>query len=204
MKKLFAMAAALLLFVGAASAQTYFNIGYGQGTTTTKFGDLDPDPYNTNIGYAGISHNFRFGDFVGFELGANFVYDYDKTKDEYEGQKAGVKTEYMGVQVPALFNYKLALSRDLAFKFFLGPTFQYGLKYTSTPYVGKEESYSIDYYGDNGFSRLGISASAAFSVEVAEAFRIKIGYDYGLKDLSPSDDIKTTQNVVNFSLAYMF
>lgn len=204
MKKLFAMAAALLLFVSAASAQTYFNIGYGQGTSITKFGDMDPDPVNSNIGYAGISHNFRFGDFVGLELGANFVYDYNKTKEEVLGVKSGVKSEYMGIQVPALFNYKLALSRDLAFKFFVGPTFQYGLKNTSTPYVGKELSYTVDFYEDSSINRLGISASAAFAVEVAEAFRFKIGYDYGLKDLNPAENIKLTQNVVNFSLAYMF
>ena len=205
MKKLFALAAALLLFVGVSSAQTYFNLGYGQGTTVTTFGDMDPDNANSNILYAGISHNFSFGNFVGFELGANFAYDFANTKFDADGAEAGVKTQYMGIVVPALFNYRIALSRDLCLKIFLGPTFNYGLKYTSTPYVGNENSYTINYYGeDGGYNHFGVSASAAFAMEVAEAFRIKVGYDYGLIDLNTSDQVKEKQNVVNFSVAYMF
>lgn len=205
MKKLFTLAAALLLFVGVSSAQTYFNIGYGQGTTITTFGKMDPNSSNSNILYAGISHNFRFGDFVGFELGANFDYDFAKTQADFTGTEAGVKTQYMGVVVPALFNYKLALSRDLCFKIFLGPTFNYGLKYTSTPYVGNENTYTINYYDENGgYNRFGVSASAAFAMEVAEAFRVKIGYDYGITDINTYDQVKEKENVVNFSVAYMF
>ena len=51
---------------------------------------------------------------------------------------------------------------------------------------------------------VGVSASAAFAMEVAEAFRIKVGYDYGLIDLNTSDQVKEKENVVNFSVAYMF
>ena len=217
MKKLLTLAAAWLLFVGAVSAQTYYNVGYGTGMLiwNGKYDAAD----NSNIFYAGVSHNFRFGDFVGFELGANFAYDLAKTKHdvaafavvmpEYEGYPEGTymgwKTKRPGIVVPALFNYKLPLSRDLSLKFFLGPTFKYGLKYTSTEYIGKEDGYTHDYYADaSTLQHCSVWASAAASLEVADAFRVKIGYDYGLTDIYPKESAVVKQNVLNFSLSYIF
>lgn len=217
MKKLLTLAAALLLFVGVSSAQTYFNIGYGVGMFNWN-GEYSAGD-DSNIFYAGISHNFRFGDFVGFELGANFAYDIAKTKrdasalavvmPEYEGYPEGTmtgwRTENPGIVVPALFNYKLALSRDLCFKIFLGPTFKYGLKYTGTEYIGKEDGYTNDHYADaSTLQRCSVWASAAVAMEVAEAFRVKIGYDYGLTDIYPKESSNVKENVLNFSLSYMF
>lgn len=213
MKRLFALAAAMLLFVGAAGAQTYFNVGYGQNTSIDK-SELYSNPSLSNRVFAGVSHNFRFGDFVGLEVGGDFVYDFRRS--EYSNfleslssaERTWVmKTHYMGVQVPVLFNYKLALSRDLAFKFFVGPTFHYGLKNTVTAYYKGVKEHTTDMYAlefDRGYNRFYVSASAALAMEVAEAFRIKVGYDYGLTNTYENDGRTVKQHVLNFSMAYMF
>lgn len=207
MKKLITLAAALLLIGGAASAQNYLNIGYGQGLSRSAFGDMERDLVTSNVLFGGYSHNFTLVGALGTEVGANFNYDFNTTKlvDVDGKDEGGVKTQYMGIQVPVLFNYKFVLAEDLTMKLFLGPTFSYGLKYTSKPYVGEEIGYTIDLYGENGgYQRFAVSASAAFAIELANRYRLKIGYDYGLTDISQAEYLTEKENMVSFALSYIF
>lgn len=204
MKKILVIAASLLLFSGMAGAQNYFNIGYGFATTTMKFGDMEPDSEDSNALFAGVSHNFALGNKLGFEAGLNFLYDFEHDSEELLGVKGVIKNDYMGLQMPLLLNYKLVDSRDLALKLFVGPTLHYGLSNKTVTEADGKDLVTVDYYSDNSYSRFNACASVAFAGEWMNKFRVKVGYDLGLTDFNNADKISAKENMIVFSLGYMF
>lgn len=199
MKKLFFIAAAAILFAVSANAQTYFNVGYGLGSDKTTFGSMEPDITNSNTLFAGVSHNFSIAGNFGIEPGVNYVFNFSKTGDDL-----CVKNRYNGIQVPVLFNYAIVPSSDFALKILAGPSANVGLSDKSTTYVGDEKGMIIDNYSDESYSRLGVSASFGLAAEWCNTFRIKVGYDLGLNDLNKSDKVCYKQNLLTFSIGYMF
>ena len=199
MKKLFTIAVAAILFAVSANAQTYFNLGYGLGSDRTTFGSMDPDVTNSNTLFAGVSHNFGIAGNFGIEPGVNYVFNFSKTGDDL-----GIKNRYHGVQVPVLFNYAVLSSSDLALKVFAGPAANLGLSDKSTTFVGSKKGLVIDNYSDGSYNRLGVSASFGLAAELSNTIRIKIGYDLGLNDLNKADKVSYKQNLLTFSLGYIF
>lgn len=190
----------MLLVAGTASAQTYFNFGYGLADNCIKFGSMDTDHPNSNVLFAGVSHNFGLSNEFGLETGLNFAYDFAKDGLDI----AEVKSKYLGFQAPVLFNYAFRLADDFTVKIFLGPTLSLGLMNKDITFAGGEKMYEVDYYADNSLNRFNVSASAAVAAEWANTIRLKLGYDYGLTDYDPSDSIKRTENVLAFTIGYMF
>ena len=200
MKRLFVIAASLVVAAFSAGAQNYINFGYALPTMTYKYGDTKAESSDSNALFLGFSHNFGLSGNFGLEAGLNGLYDFKKT--DLIGE-VNAKSQYIGLQVPALFNYKIDLARDCAVKLFLGPTFAFGLSNKVKSGTDKT-NYTIDYYEDGSYNRFGASASAAAALEWANVIRLKIGYDLGLVDLNKSDNIVEKQNALVFSLGYMF
>lgn len=199
MKRILTIAAAAILFAVSANAQTYFNLGYGMGSDKTTFGTMDPDVTNSNTLFAGVSHNFGIAGNFGVEPGVNYVYNFSKTGDDL-----GAKNQYHGIQVPVLLNYAVLSSSDFALKLFAGPAVNFGLSDKSTTFVGDTKGITIDNYEDNSYNRLGVSASLGLGAEWNNVVRIKVGYDLGLNDLNKSDNVSYKQNLLTFTLGYMF
>ncbi len=199
MKKILTIAAATILFAVSANAQTYFNLGYGLGRDKTTFGSLEPDTSKSNTIFAGVSHNFGIAGNFGVEPGVNYVFNFSKTGDELSA-----KNQYHGIQIPILLNYAFVPSSDIAFKLFAGPSANYGLSDKSTTYVGDTKGIEIDNYADDSYNRFGISASFGLAAELHDSIRLKIGYDLGLTDLNKSDKVSYKQNLLTFSIGYMF
>lgn len=199
MRKILTIAAVTILFAVSANAQTYFNLGYGLGGDKTTFGSMEPDASNSNSLFAGVSHNFGIAGNFGIEPGVNYVFNFSKTGDEMY-----VKNQYHGIQIPVLFNYAIAPSNNFAFKLFAGPAANLGLSDKSTTYVGDTKGLIIDNYADNSYSRFGLSASLGLAAELHDNFRLKIGYDLGLKDLNKSDKVSYKQNLLSLSLGFIF
>lgn len=199
MRKIFTFAAVTILFAVSANAQTYFNLGYGLGSDKTTFGSMEADVTNSNTIFAGVSHNFGIAGNFGVEPGVNYVFNFSKTGDELS-----VKNQYHGLQVPVLFNYALVSSSDMALKVLAGPSANYGLSDKSTTYVGDTKGLDIDNYSDDSYSRFGVSASFGLAAEWCNTIRLKIGYDLGLTDLNKSDNVNYKQDLLTFSLGYIF
>ena len=199
MKKILTIAAVTILFAVSANAQTYFNLGYGLGNDKTTFGSMAPDVSKSNTLFAGVSHNFGIAGNFGVEPGVNYVFNFSKTGDELS-----IKNQYHGIQVPVLLNYAFAPSTDFALKLFAGPSANLGLSDKSTTYVGDTKGLVIDNYADDSYSRFGVSASFGIAAELHDTIRLKIGYDLGLNDLNKSDNVKYKQNLLTFTLGYIF
>ena len=199
MRKIFTIAALTILFAVSANAQTLFNLGYGLGSDKTTFGSMETDATNSNTLFAGFSHNFGIADNFGVEPGVNYVFNFSQTGDELS-----VKNKYHGIHVPVLFNYALVSSSDIALKVLAGPSASYGISDKSTTYVGGIKGLDIDNYSDGSYSRFGVSASFGLAAEWCNTIRLKIGYDLGLTDLNKSDNVSYKQDLLTFSLGYIF
>lgn len=200
MKKIFTIAAAMLLFAGAASAQSYINVGYGKPTDVVKFGDMDPETDSFNTLFAGFSHNFLFGKALGVEAGANFAYGFKKTEE----LGVDIRYKYTGLNVPVLLNYGLPVGNFLTLKAFAGPTFHYGFSCKNETYADGKKALTLDYYEDGSYNRFFISAGVAVAAEFADTFRVKLGYDLGLTDINKAEKISTKENLFSVTFSYIF
>lgn len=199
MRKILTIATVTILFAVSANAQTYFNLGYGLGEDRTTFGSMETDASESNTLFAGVSHNLGIAGNFGVEPGLNYVFNFSKIGDDL-----CVKNNYHGIQVPVLLNYAFVPASDLAFKLFAGPAANLGLSDKSTTYVGDTEGLTIDNYEGGSYKRFGLSASFGLAAEFHDTFRLKIGYDFGLTDLNKSDKVSYKQNLITFSLGYIF
>lgn len=199
MKKILTIAAVTILFAVSANAQTYFNLGYGLGSDKTTFGSMEADFTDSNTLFAGVSHNFGIAGNFGVEPGVNYVFNFSKTGDELS-----VKNQYHGIQIPVLLNYAFISSNDFALKLLAGPAANIGLSDKSTTFVGDTKGLVIDNYADDSYSRLGLSASFGLAAEWSNTIRLKVGYDLGLTDLNKSENVSYKQNLLNFSIGYIF
>ena len=71
-------------------------------------------------------------------------------------------------------------------------------------YQGGIKGLGIDNYSDGSYSRFGVSASFGLAAEWCNTIRLKIGYDLGLTDLNKSDNVSYKQDLLTFSLGYIF
>ena len=199
MRKLFTIAAAAVIFAVSANAQTYFNLGYGLATDITSYTGMDSESTDSNTLFAGVSHNFGIAGNFGVEPGINYVFNFSS-----EGDSMGYKNQYHGIQIPVLFNYAIVPVSDIAFKAFVGPSVNFGLSDKTKVFAGDKLSYTVDNYADDSYNRLGVSASFGLAAEWSNTIRLKLGYDLGLTDLNKAEKIGYKQNVLTFSLGYIF
>ena len=199
MRKILTIVAATILFAVSANAQTFINLGYGLGWDKTTFGPLETDATNSNAIFAGASHNFGIAGNFGIEPGLNYVFNFSKIGDDLS-----VKNQYHGLQLPVLFNYAIVPSDNFTFKLFVGPSASFGISDKSTTYVGGIKGIVIDNYEDGSYNRFGLAASFGLAAELFETVRIKVGYDLGLLDLNKAEKIVYKQNMLTFSLGYIF
>lgn len=186
-----------------AGAQNYLNLGYGLPTSIMKFGDTKPEGLDGNAFDLGYSHNFNFTRVLGLEVGVKGVYQFYNTKDELLDTKAETKSNYLGAAAPVLLNAKFDMG-SVAFKFLAGATCNYGFMDKVSTYLNGTKQLTLNNYDDPDIRRFGVSASAAVAAEWASVFRFKIGFDYGITDLDKSSAVKSTVNMLSFSLGYMF
>lgn len=200
MKKILTIAAAMILFVVSVNAQTYVNAGYGLAWDKVKIGNVASSTDNSNSIFAGVSHNFTLvGDF-GVEPGINYLFNFSNRDDD----GLGFKNRHHGIMVPVLFNYNFDIAQDFSFKALLGPSLNFGLSDKTTTYVDGVKGYTINNYTENSIRRFGVSASIGLAAEWFDTFRLKIGYDIGLNDLSKDEALKFRQNLLTFTVGYMF
>ncbi len=204
MKKLFAFAAAALLFSGMADAQTYFNAGYGKPTDVITYGDSEAETSSFNTAFAGISHNIMMGKALGLEAGVNFVYGFNNNRNEVAGIESNIKYTSYGLNAPILFNYGIPVGNILTLKVLAGPTLHYGISSQIASIVNGKEMYTVNYYDENSYERFFASAGAAVAAEIGDKIRVKAGYDFGLTDIDKAERISLRENLVSLTLSYIF
>ena len=176
MKKVFAIAAALMLIGTTAFAQS---IGAGYVQSTFKHGNTSKvaNGFYAGLGYtaeitSGLSLNP--GIYYEFLTGAENFTGFDVLSGAYRG-----KTTEHYVNVPLHLSYDIAFSP--AFKIFVygGPTATIGIASNSK---GATLDDSKSNYANKDYSRFDIMAGGGLGFELVKRIRLNVGYDFGLLD----------------------
>lgn len=204
MKKVFAFAAAVVLFAGVANAQLSINAGFAsQAKTFTGsvpvFGTYTDRDTNMTGFFLGVSYNLPITG--GLSVAPGIYYQnlsHGTTTDVIIGTLHTSSVE-QAVAIPILFNYGIDLSDGVKLFGFLGPNVTYGLTKTFTAWMGdtKPEDPTSDYYaGDSpSHSQLNVFGTIGAGLQY-HSLRLQLGYQMGFMDRTKSDN--TTEKVNNF------
>ena len=202
MKKVLAIAAALLLIGTSAFAQS-FGAGYVQSTQSNG-----SDSAASNGFYAGFGYTAEIA--PGIALNPGIYYEFLTASSAsnlgnfltYNG-----KTTEHYVNVP--LHISLAYSFAPTFKLFVygGPTASLGIASNtkeSGSIAGFGGTSTTDNYASGDYSRFDILAGGGVGAEVMKKFRVNVGYDFGLLDRNKSDNGTLKRNRLTAGVAYVF
>ena len=210
MKKVFAIAAALLLIGTTAFAQS-FGAGYVQSTKTDGSSSVAANGF-----YAGFGYTAKFA--PGIALNPGIYYEFLTNSSAGSVGIPGLATvsgnsktteHYVNVPLHLSFSYSFAPT----FKLFVygGPTASIGIasntkSTTSTStIIGSGSSTSTnDNYASGNYSRFDILAGGGIGAEVLKKIRINVGYDFGLLDRDNSENSSLKRNRLTAGVAYVF
>ena len=199
MKKVFAIAAALMMLATAANAQS-FGAGYVQSTANSA---------SSNGFYAGFGYSAEI--MPGLNLNPGLYYEFLTSST---GGNIGSWASYSGKTTEHYVNVPLHLSFAMAFaptfKLFVygGPTANVGIASStkvSGNVLGFGGSDTINNYGENSnYSRFDIMAGGGIGAEVMNKFRVNVGYDFGLLDRDKTDNGTLKRNRLTAGVALVF
>ena len=161
---------------------------------------------NTSTNYQGFAlgftQNFGLSKGIGVAAGAQFRLNTRSATQTLWGFTGKTKETQILVDVPILFNYKIAVNRDLAIVPFVGPMPSLALTGTTNgvdPIFGENSS---DWYGDNStYSRFNLYAVFGADVKFSN-FNLFGGYRLGLLDLNKSDNASLKTNGLFVGLGF--
>lgn len=198
MKKIFAAMAlvAALFIAGNVQAQSMVYAGYAPETFVTG---------NTSTNYqgffAGFTQNFGLSQGIGVAAGAQFRMNTKTESATLLGVTSTTKDNQFLVDVPILFNYGIAINRDITVTPFVGPMLSLALA-GNTKYTLGSSTSTTDWYGDNSrMSRFNLYAVFGADLKFNQ-FNLFGGYRLGLLDLNSSDNVTLKTNGLFVGLGY--
>ena len=189
MKKLIStlLAASLMLLGTQAFAQLSVNAGYLNSTKTMK----GYDPENVHGAFVGASVNLMLSDNFGIAPGVYYSLLAGKQNlvdfDAFLRIDGSFKEH--AINQPVYLNYGVDFGRDTRFFVFAGPTAQYGLSSKVKGDVNSifgSGSSTYDNYEDD-LKRFNVFLGGGVGFD-AGAFKVTVGYDYGMLNLADDDD----------------
>ena len=176
---------------------------------STVYATYAPETFvagNTNTNYQGFSvgftQNINLAKGIGVAAGAQFRMNTRSTTQTIWGITGKTKETQTLIDVPILFNYKVAVNRDLAIVPFVGPMPSLALTGVTKgvdPIFGENSS---DWYGDNS-NQSRFNLYAVFGADVKfNQFNLFGGYRLGLLDLNKSDNATLKTNGLFVGLGY--
>lgn len=214
MKKVIAIAAALMLVGTTAFAQN-FGAGYVQSTKTDGSSSVAANGFYVGFGYSAPIVS-------GISLNPGIYYEFLTNSSASGASVPGIvsvsgssKTTEHYVNIPLHLSF--ALNFAPTFKFFVygGPTASVGIasttKSTSSASIdiigwssGPSTSTSDNYAEGSNYSRFDIMAGGGVGAEVMKKFRLTVGYDFGLLDRNQNDNASLKRNRLTAGAAYIF
>ena len=194
MKKVLAIVAfvAALFVAGNVQAQSTIYAGYAPETFTYS---NSSDNYQGF--FAGFTQNFGLTKGIGVAAGAQVRMN----TRSYSAWGVSAKDSQFLIDVPILFNYGIAVNRDIKIAPFVGPMVSLAL--TGNTHVdtvlGDGDS---NWYGDNSnMSRFNLYAVFGVDVKFSQ-FNLFGGYRLGLLDLNSSNNVTLKTNGFFVGLGY--
>ena len=198
MKKVFAIAAALMMLATAANAQS-FGAGYVQSTSNRAA---------SNGFYAGFGYSAEI--MPGLSLNPGIYYEF-LTNSNGAGlgsliSVSGKTTEHY-VNVPLHLSFAIPLAPTFKLFVYGGPTANVGVasstKTTVSTIIGGGSDTANNYDNQN-YSRFDVLAGCGAGIEVMNKFRINVGYDWGLLDRDKTDNGVLKRNRLAAGVAFIF
>lgn len=198
MKKVLAIVAlvAAMFVAGNVQAQTTLNLGYApesfvSGNTTTNYQGF----------FAGFTQNFGLAQGLGVAAGAQVRMNTKTESATVLGVTTTTKNNQFVVDIPVLFNYGIAVNRDLKISPFVGPMLSLALAGNTKTSIGSSSS-TFNWYGDNSnLSRFNLYAVFGANVKFSQ-FNLFGGYRLGLLDLNSNDNITLKTNGLFVGLGF--
>ena len=197
MKKILVLvlAAAAVMFAGAnASAQ----VSIGAGPATRFYFEKGSD----SVYAAGVQVNFedsqRLSDWFGYSAGIDLG-----TYRKKDYQLAGSNLTEMYVDLPIRAKFYIPISDEFELFVFGGAVPSVCL--SSHLGIGSDKNDKISRFGENSnYSRYDVMAGGGIGAEIAEHFKIALGYDHGLLDRDKSDAKTLHTAAAKFTVSFMF
>lgn len=199
MKKALAIVAlvAAMFVAGNVQAQSTIYATYAPETFVSGSNSTNYQGFSV-----GFSQNIELAKGIGVAAGAQFRMNMRNTTQTIWGITGKTNETQTIIDVPILFNYKVAVNRDLAIVPFVGPMPSIaltGVTKGADPLFG-ENSY--DWYGDNSNqSRFNLYAVFGADVKFAN-FNLFGGYRLGLLDLDKTDNASLKTNGLFVGLGF--
>ena len=190
--KIAAAVAALLISAGA-SAQGPWSITAGYLCPAYRASASDvTSTSNGNGFYLGAGYEMPVRDIENFYLEGQLFYSY-------LGDKSGDTTENIHLlNLPVRGKYKTYVNDNFGIFCYAGPMLSYGI--AANDKVG---SVAFDLYGDDGIlNRFDIKLGIGAGVELSRKLVFRIGYDWGLFNISKVDGAKAHIHWLNVGVAY--
>lgn len=207
MKKVFAIAAALMMLATAANAQS-FGAGYVQSTQK-----MNNNSSTANGFYAGFGYTADFtpkGSAISLALNPGIYYEYLNSTSAgsiwfVSGES---KTQEHYVNVPLQLSVGFNFAPTFKLFAYAGPTANVGIASStksSVSVAGHTGSVDpTDNYKSGDYSRFDIMLGGGVGAEIMNKFRVNVGYDLGMLDRHKSDDITLKRNRLTAGVAFIF
>lgn len=199
MKKALAIVALVAAMFVAGNVQAQSTIYATYAPETFVAGSNSTNYQGFSVGF---SQNIDLAKGIGVAAGAQFRMNMRNTTQTIWGITGKTNETQTIIDVPILFNYKVAVNRDLAIVPFVGPMPSIaltGVTKGADPLFG-ENSY--DWYGDNSNqSRFNLYAVFGADVKFAN-FNLFGGYRLGLLDLDKTDNASLKTNGLFVGLGF--
>jgi hypothetical protein len=199
MKKALAIVALVAAMFVAGNVQAQSTIYATYAPETFVAGSNSTNYQGFSVGF---SQNIELAKGIGVAAGAQFRMNMRNTTQTIWGITGKTNETQTIIDVPILFNYKVAVNRDLAIVPFVGPMPSIaltGVTKGADPLFG-ENSY--DWYGDNSNqSRFNLYAVFGADVKFAN-FNLFGGYRLGLLDLDKTDNASLKTNGLFVGLGF--
>lgn len=197
MKKVFAIAAALMMLATAANAQS-FGAGYVQSTANSVA---------SNGFYAGFGYSAEI--MPGLNLNPGLYYEFLTNSNGVGGSWVSVsgKTTEHYVNVPLHLSYGINFAPTFKVFAYGGPTANVGIAsntVTTVSTVVGGGSNNHDNYKDSNYGRFDIMLGVGAGIEVMKKFRLTVGYDWGMLDRDNSDNHVYKRNRLMAGAAFIF
>ena len=194
MKKVFAIAAALMLIGTTAFAQS---IGAGYAQSTHKFGKTS---VAANGFYVGVGYTAEI--MPGLNLNPGLYYEFLTDDENFSGVGLlqGKTTEHY-VNVPLHISYGMDFAPTFGMFIYGGPTASVGIASTTN---GAVLNTNQNNYEDDDYSRFDIMLGGGVGVNLMKKIRITVGYDFGMLDRYKDDDYTIKRNRLTAGVAYIF
>ena len=195
MKKIITLAA--VVFAAMFSANSFAQIrwsataGFGQGTLSEKSGGVtvsDPD----NGLFVGVLGEMPIQEVENLGIEAGLVYSWFTDKTD------GVKENFHALNLPVKAKYSFPLNNEFGFFALAGPTFALGLSATN-----KENGATLDLF-ENYLKRFDIKLGIGAGFCYNDMIELRLGYDWGLLNISQVSGRTSHLNYLHIGLAYKF